>query len=148
MAGTRKHALSRFAFAAGLLALAAGGLLGSARGDAPPSDEVPAGAVANFAGGACPEGWAPADKVEGRAVVGVTDGANVGVSVGKPLGDREDRTHQHAFDANVTLSPKGLFALDGSNKDGAAAKTYKVSGVTSARTSGMAFVQVQSCVKL
>lgn len=148
MAGMRAHAVSRFAFAAGLLALAVAAVRGSARGDTPPNDEVPAGAVAHFGGGACPEGWAPADKVEGRALVGVTDGANVGVSVGKPLGDREDRTHKHSFDANITLSPKGLFALDGGNKDGAAAKTYKVSGATSAKTSGMAFVQVQACVKL
>jgi hypothetical protein len=135
-----------------ILALAAattlGTGLGTARGDTPADDEVPSGAVAFFGGGACPEGWAPADEVEGRPVVGVTEGANVGVTVGAPLGDREDRTHEHPFSGNVALSGKGAFATDGSNNDGAAARSYVVKGATSAKTSGLAFVQVQACAKL
>lgn len=132
----------------GLLAVSVAASQGSARGETPTNDEVPAGAVAFFGGGACPEGWAPSSEAEGRAIVGVTDGTMVGVTVGKPLGDHEDRTHEHGFSAGVNISSKGTLAADGDNNDGAAARTYKVSGVSSAKTSGLAFVQVQACEKL
>ncbi|MBI2392548.1 MAG: hypothetical protein HYV09_23385 [Deltaproteobacteria bacterium] len=132
--------------AVGFVAASFGGK--SARGDAPIDEDVPSGAIAFFAGGACPGGWAPADDTEGRAVVGVIDGPSVGVSVGAPLGDREDRTHVHPYSAPATLGGKGVLAFDGWNEDGAKAKTYTVAGSTSAKTSGLAFVQVQACAKL
>lgn len=133
--------------AAGLVAAAAAFVLGSARGDAPDENDVPVGTVAAFSGGTCPEGWAAFDDAAGRVLVGANEGSSVNVVVGKPLADREDRTHTHAYTASVPLNAKGLFAADGSNNDGAAPKTYKVTGTTAPKTSGLAFIQVQTCVK-
>ncbi|MFO0696085.1 MAG: hypothetical protein U0230_21155 [Polyangiales bacterium] len=125
-------------------------LLGSGRahGGGPNDDGAPVGAVAFFASGtACPNGWAPATAVEGRMIVGVTDGAAVGVNVGTPLADQENRTHTHAYTGTFTITKKGIAALAGSNTQGANAQAYSVSGTTAASTSGLPFVQVLACVK-
>jgi hypothetical protein len=149
MRGRDRFAWGRVAALGLLLSCAALVRPSTAHGDtSDPRDEVPTGAVAFFGGGACPPGWAPAEDLEGRAVIGVTASPHVGVTVGKPLADREDRAHEHAFKGAVTLATRGSLVLDGGNRDGAAAKAYTVSGVTSATTSGMAFVQVQACAKL
>ncbi|UQA55290.1 hypothetical protein [Polyangium aurulentum] len=125
------------------------GFLGarSASGDPAEDDGAPSGMVAFVQGGQCPVGWEPALLVEGRLVVGVDDGANVGVEVGEPLGDREDRAHAHAFSGELTLASKNIAAADGSNMTGAAAKAYPVAGTTAEETSGLPFVQVKACVK-
>ncbi len=121
---------------------------GRAKGDEPVVEPAaPRGMVAFFAGGACPPGWVPADEVEGRLVVGTTEPGAVGLAVGAPLGDREDRGHLHALTAAATLSSKEIVAVDGSNDDGAAARTYSVTGATSSQGSGLPFVQVRACAR-
>src|SRR4051812_27390021 len=67
----------------------------------PDDDGVPSGVVAFFAGGKCPMGWVVAAGAQGRLVVGVVDGASAGAQVGTPLGDQEDRKHQHAYSGSV-----------------------------------------------
>ena len=132
------------------IALAAAALLpaGRATGDIPSGDGVPTGTVAFFAAGtACPEGWGLADKVLGRMVVGVTRGVDVGIEVGTPLVDSEDRAHDHAFTATVTLAYKSVSASDGSNQQGAAAQSYMVVGETAPATSGLPFIQLLACEK-
>ena len=132
-----------------LVALGAAGLLaiaGPAQGG-PADDGVPAGVIAFFTGGACPEGWQVATTVQGRLVVGVTDGTKGSVTVGAPLGDQEDRTHQHTYTATVALASDNVAAADGSNDNGASAQTYTVTGATDMATSSLPFVQVQPCVK-
>ncbi len=119
-----------------------------ANGEEPVTDKVaPRGMIAFFAGGACPPGWVPAEEVEGRLVVAVTEPSAVSVKVGAPLADREDRTHTHAVSGKVTLSSKDVVAFDGSNKDGAAAGVYSVAGTASAETTGLPFVQVRACAR-
>ena len=148
MGAKGRRSARRGFFAATFLLAIASMPVGSARGDTPAADDVPPGAVAFFPGGACPEGWAPAADVEGRAIVGATAGPVVGVTVGEPLADAEDRTHAHVFRFGVKLPPHGAAAFDGSNDDGAAARTYEVAGTTEASTSGLPFIQVQACAKL
>jgi hypothetical protein len=119
-----------------------------AHGDPPVDDGVPSGTVAFFgAGTSCPAGWAIATQVQGRAIVGVTDGAQGGITVGMPLGDREDRTHTHAFTGDVTLTERGIAAANGSNNSAANAQTYTVTGSTDPATSGAPFIQLRACVK-
>jgi hypothetical protein len=120
---------------------------GPAQGGPPADDGVPSGTVAFFSGGKCPAGWASADDLRGRLVVAVTDGTTAGVTVGVPLGDREDRSHAHTWEAMVSTQPKALAAADGSNDSGAAAQTYAVMGATDPGTTGLPFVQEQPCVK-
>lgn len=132
-----------------ILGLASGLWLTGARpaaGDPPGDDGAPVGMVAFFAGGACPKGWAVAGNVQGRLVVGVTGGADTGIQVGAPLGDREDRFHAHTYTAMVTLPYKSVSGADGSTI-GAAAQTYPVSGTSLGATSGLPFAQVQPCSK-
>ncbi len=116
-----------------------------AQGGDPGDDGVPRGAVAFFAGDACPIGWAPADTAAGRLVVGVTDGTAVGRTVGAPLRDREDRTHTHALSATVSVPARSIAGADGPNRQGAAAGDQRVTGAAGAATSGLPFVQLRAC---
>ncbi|HRI64395.1 MAG TPA: hypothetical protein PK156_09150 [Polyangium sp.] len=111
------------------------------------TDGVPAGMVAYISGGACPSGWTPATNIEGRIVIAVADGKDLGVQVGTPLTDREDRNHSHSYSGELPLPPKSISAADGPNLEGAQAQTYTVSGTTNAGPSGLPFVQVTTCVK-
>lgn len=110
-------------------------------------DGTPAGMVAYVSGGTCPAGWIPASNVEGRIVVAVADGKDVGVQVGMPLADQEDREHTHAYKGNLALPAKSIAAADGANVEGAQAQPYDLSGNTQSSPSGLAFVQVTACVK-
>ena len=113
----------------------------------PPDDGVPAGTLAFFAGGACPEGWKVADEAQGRLIVGVTDGDHAAVTVGEPLGDQEERKHLHPYKSQVTLTDKAIAAADGANGSGAAAKSYDLTGSTTKEATGLPFIQVQACVR-
>lgn len=120
----------------------------SARGGDPLDDGIPPGTVAFFApGSACPAGWMPYDPAAGRMIVGVAEPAAVGRTVGSPLADREDRTHTHEFSGTVALAPRAIAGANGGNAQGAAARSYAVSGRTAAATSGQAFIQLRACVK-
>jgi len=131
-----------------ILALLGIGLIttGKAAGEIT-DDGVPAGMVAHVSGGMCPAGWIPAANVEGRIVVAVADGKDVGVQVGMPLGDQEDREHTHAYKGNIALTAKSIAAADGANQEGAQAQSYMLSGTTNPGPSGLGFVQVTACVK-
>lgn len=133
-----------------ILALAASPWLlraGRARGGPPADDGVPSGTVAFFSGGTCPPGWTPATEVQGRLVLGAPGDGAVGVTVGDPLADREDRGHQHAYSGSVQTADKAIAAADGSNNSGAQAQSYTVTGTTEAQPSGLPFVQAQACAK-
>ncbi|MDI1476811.1 hypothetical protein [Polyangium sp. y55x31] len=119
----------------------------SASGEPVEEDGVPPGMVAHVEGGVCPPGWAPAPNVEGRLVVAVAEGKDVGVQVGEPLGDREDRTHTHDYAGEIALPSKAIAAADGDNQAGAQAQTYTIAGTTDPGVSGLPFVQVMACVK-
>lgn len=124
------------------------GLIGmrNAAGDVT-DDGVPSGMVAYISGGTCPAGWVAASNVEGRIIIAVSDGKDVGVQVGMPLGDQEDRKHAHAYKGDLVLPAKSIAAADGANNEGAQAQSYSISGTTNAGPSGLPFVQVTTCVK-
>jgi hypothetical protein len=110
-------------------------------------DGVPSGMVAYISGGMCPAGWIAASNVEGRLVVAVSEGKDVGVQVGQPLVDQEDRTHSHSYKGDLALPAKSIAAADGANLEGAQAQTYSIAGTTQTGPSGLPFVQVTACVK-
>lgn len=116
-------------------------------GGGPADDGVPAGMIAYFSGTQCPEGWSISVESQGRIAIGVIDGDLVGVQVGEPLGDREDRTHTHTWTGEAALTPRNVAGADGSNNQGAAAMTYTVSGETTPSPSGAGFVQALACKK-
>ena len=142
---------ARRALPAVVLAAAAAVWFGSqrsAQGGGPLDDGVPPGTVAFFAPGAeCPMGWMPYDPAAGRMIVGVSEPSAVGRTVGSPLADREDRTHTHEFSGTVALAARSIAGANGGNTQGAAARSYTVSGRTAAATSGQAFVQLRACVR-
>lgn len=120
-----------------------------AAGRDPGPTDVPSGTVAFFSrsDGTCPQGYRTATEVSGRLVVGVTVGDSVGKLVGVPLTNQEDRTHVHPFTVAVDLPYKALAALDGGNRQGAAAQKYTSSGNSEPVASGLPMVQLVACVK-
>lgn len=117
-------------------------------GDTFIDDGVPSGTVAFFNDrAACPTGWSPANETEGRLVVGVTEPTAVGQLVGRPLGDRENRTHTHTVTGTVVLMPRNIAGANGGNTQGARAGEYMVTGNAAAAASGLPFVQVRACAK-
>jgi hypothetical protein len=133
---------------AGLAAGLAGGGSDAAGQDAQ-DDGIPSGTVAFFAGASCPPGWNRPDYAKGRMVVAVVDGGNVGVTVGTPLADRENRVHQHDYSVSVPLpSPAaGLVGASGGSIPGAQAQTYTVTGQSDPAPSDLPFVQLLACEK-
>ncbi len=135
-----------------LVGLAVGvalGVSGPVAGDVVPEDGVPAQLVAFFATGtsSCPPGWETSAEAAGRLVVGVEQAEEVGVQVGAPLTDQEDRKHQHAFAASVDLPYKSVSAANGGNQDGARAGMQQWSGQTVPATTGLPFIQLPVCEK-
>ena len=130
-------------------ALLAAAWPGSVSGEPPFDDGVPTGTVAFFGPDVvhCPPGWVSADAASGRLIVGVTAGAEVGVQVGVRLGDREDRSHAHAFTGMVELPSKSISGADGSNSQGAQGGSYPVSGASDPASTGLPFAQLFMCEK-
>jgi len=63
------------------------------------SGDVPAGAVMFFNLETCPAGWIVLPGAQGRYLVGLTAGGNLGMQVGTALKNQEERTvsqHTHA----------------------------------------------------
>jgi hypothetical protein len=122
-----------------------------ATAETPVEDGVPKGTVAFFSfdgtGGNCPAGWVAATQVQGRMVVGVTEPDQVGVLVGTPLTDQEDRTHIHPFEGTVHLPSKNIAGADGGNHNGAQSGDHVVSGNSENAGSGLPFVQLLVCEK-
>ena len=58
-----------------------------------------------FRSATCPEGWSELPEAQGRMVVSVTDASTSGLTLGTPLGDKEDRTHTHPYVACRVPSP-------------------------------------------
>jgi len=112
----------------------------------PGADAAPPGIVLMSSEATCPEGWEPFEAAGGRLMVGAA-GGDVGVVVGTPLGDREDRTHQHEVTLGLTLAAKSVSAADGSNDSGAASGAQTATLRTDAVSSGLAFRQMLMCKK-
>lgn len=130
------------------LALAAAALCRPAAGDSSNDDGVPRGAMAFLVNQtACPEGWAAATYTRGRLIVGTSNGAQLGLEVGMPLGDQEDRKHQHPYAATVELGYKSIAAAGGGNNEGALAQSYSWKDALAAAPSGLPFIQLLACEK-
>jgi hypothetical protein len=143
-----------------LAALTALLLSGRAQGDdVTEGDGVPTGMVAFFLDGtngldgdgdapaACPRGWAPAAEAAGRLIVPVTGTTEVGVAVGSPLMDQEDRKHAHPFSAQLVLPAKPITGADGGNRSGAQAGPVMWTGTTEPAASSLPFIQLLACEK-
>lgn len=133
------------------LLLAGAALLpaGAGRADDLADDGAPTSMVSFFlaAGPSCPEGWVPAAEARGRLVVAVTTPVQVGVQVGQPLSDQEDRRHGHAYSAQGALPYKAVAAADGGNRSGAKAGALSLEGQLAPAASGLPFIQLLACEK-
>jgi hypothetical protein len=141
----RRHAI---AAAAILLSIGVGTLRAKNAASEPAVvDGAPSGMVTFVAGGVCPPGWVHLYDVEGRVVVGTVTKNDVGVTVGKPFGDREERLHKHDYEGAVELPKKNIAGANGGNNSGAGNGSYPVAGETSEDASGLPFVQMEGCVR-
>lgn len=111
------------------------------------ADGAPSGMVAFVAGGVCPPGWIHASNLEGRAIVGTVITEDVGIQVGTPFTDREERTHHHDYTIDINLPAKFVAASNGPDATAALAKLYSVADVTDENASELPFFQMEACVK-
>ena len=107
---------------------------------------APLGAVMFATEGDCPEGWTRFNPGAGRLFVGAGAPGDVGVSVGAPLGNLEDRTHTHAVSISAALSQRSIAAANGGNSQGAAHGALSTTIASGPAASGAAFLQVAWCI--
>lgn len=60
--------------------------------------QLPTGLVSYFDLPTCPEGWSTLEEAAGRTIVGVGEGGTLLGQVSTPLGDLENRPHNHTVD--------------------------------------------------
>jgi hypothetical protein len=111
------------------------------------ADGAPSGMVVFVGGGVCPPGWMHASDLEGRAIVGTVTKEDVGVDVGTPFGDREERVHSHDYTGTVQLTSKGIVAANGPENTIAAPGSYSIAGATTENATGLPFFQMEGCIK-
>ncbi len=111
--------------------------------------EVPTGLVAFFDATACPSGWKIASYASGRLIVAVSDGDAVGKTVvEEPLGNIENRTHQHAYSGEIKIGSRSITAVNGCCNDRVTGSgDHGYSGFTEPAASGLPFVQFPICEK-
>ncbi len=109
---------------------------------------VPDGAVAFHQGTSCPAGWQPLVDAQGRFLVGRTDGTQVGVTVGAPLAQGEDRTHTHGYATTVDIGSTGVAGLSGCCTDVGAAGTQSVGGTADAAHAGPPRIAQLACQRV
>lgn len=141
----RRHAVAVAALVVGL----SFGMLCARDASSEPmaADGAPSGMVAFVGGGVCPPGWVHVSDLEGRAVVGTVTTEDVGVTVGTPFGDREERVHSHDYTVNVNLPAKFIAAANGPDGTVALAGVYSVTDVTDENAAGLPFFQMEACIK-
>jgi hypothetical protein len=110
-----------------------------------PVSALPAGAITYFNASVCPKGWTRVVYAEGRGVVSITRQSEAGITVNKPLTDREDRHHTHSVDISVVMPTKDIAAAEFGNHDSAKKGTYSVPTTSAASASGYPFVQLLMC---
>lgn len=112
-------------------------------------DALPGGTISFYNSAACPEGWIPFSEGEGRVVV-PTVGQEEPLSVqGSPLEDGEDRLHDHAIKAEVSLDSVTYAGVAGeANHNVAKAQVVAVSATAEKASSGLPYVQLLACKKL
>lgn len=111
------------------------------------TDGAPSGMITFAAGGVCPAGWVHVSALEGRAIVGTVTEEDVGIAVGTPFTDREERVHDHHYTGSVTLAPKPVGVPLGFNGNVAEAGTYPIEGITGENDAGLPFFQMEACMK-
>ncbi|HRI70243.1 MAG TPA: hypothetical protein PK156_38695 [Polyangium sp.] len=111
------------------------------------TDGAPSGMVTFAGGGVCPPGWVHMSDLEGRTVVGTVTKEDVGIDVGTPFADREDRVHHHHFTGSATIAPKAVSIPNGGNGIVAEAGMYSIEGTTEDGAGKLPFFQMEACIK-
>jgi hypothetical protein len=111
------------------------------------ADTAPPGIVLAASEPTCPPGFVPHEASTGRLIVGAETGGDLGKAVGSPLGDREDRTHNHTTTIRFSLNRRNIAALDGGNDQGADDGEHAAIFATGPATSGLPFRQLRFCLK-
>lgn len=110
-------------------------------------DGAPSGMVTFVGGGVCPPGWVHVTELEGRAIVGTVTKEDIGIDVGVPFTDQEERGHDHAYTGSITLGPKPTGVPIGPNGNVAKSGTYMLEGTTTETSGALPFFQMEGCIK-
>lgn len=109
---------------------------------------IPPGMVAFYETATCPDGWEVVDAASGRSLVGASDPAAVGTSVGAALDDHHPRTHTHTVTGTATIGSSGLAGVQGCcTSTPAADGVVDASGEADARDSRMPTIALQVCMR-
>ncbi len=120
---------------------------GTPAASVPKSAALPPRMVSFFVGRQqCPDGWELETAAQGRMIVGVTKGGDVGVTVGTPMVPRTPPSHAHDFQISIKLTPKQIAAANGgSNRDGAAVGSYSNAGTIGPSTGDVPYYEFLVC---
>ncbi len=111
-------------------------------------DSLPKHAVAFFQRKACPTGWQPLAKANGRTLVPTVDKDPIDVVAGDPLMDGEERAHSHTIKTTFDLATVSYAGIAGEANHGLArGGSQALTGTTSAAPSGLPYVQLLVCSK-
>jgi len=93
--------------------------------------------------GSCPAGWQPATYAAGRLILSVASPADAMKSVGEPIADRTDPSHDHDYGFSF---PIGGFKYSLSPETAlGSAISVELSGTSEATTTGYPFLQAGVC---
>jgi hypothetical protein len=106
---------------------------------------LPQGFMTFFDAQSCPSGWSEYSASQGRLIVSVDNSNNAGITVGVPLGDREDRTHSHRTSLTGDLHHQDIAGAGGSNQQGADHGSVSTKFISDESSSGLPFTQVILC---
>jgi hypothetical protein len=113
-------------------------------------DALPSGAVGFVRGAYCPDGWELHHAARGRFLVPRGGGFDAGAvtATGTPLTASEDRVHDHALSASVTLDSTSFVGVaGGGNGSPAEARTLAIASTTDRVSAGIPYVQLLVCKK-
>ncbi|MEM1182515.1 MAG: hypothetical protein AAGM22_29480 [Acidobacteriota bacterium] len=111
--------------------------------------DAPSGTIAYFAGDTCPTDWqADTSSIDGFLFLATEDSQDVGDNGRDPLGDQEDRTHDHCVEAVVDINKKNMEGQKGGTGSSVGKKgDYQAVSTSDSSTSGLPFAQVLTCIR-
>lgn len=111
-------------------------------------DAMPPGAIAFFKTPLCPNGWFPYGPAAGRALLPTMGPGAVGDVQGEPLGDGEDRRHDHKITARLEPRSVSFAGVAGEANHGvASAAAVSAVGAADPASSGLPYLQLLVCQK-
>ena len=103
------------------------------------------GLISYFWGEACPTNWTNFEPAAGRVILSVANASGVGFSVGTPLQDMQEVTHNHTATSSFQLRPQSIELDQTSDGINLANRNQPFQTVTASNDTGYAYMQLNLC---